>query len=259
MAELRTTFEDGTLVLTISNPARRNALDPVMYAAGVEALASAGSNPDVHAIILTGDGDDFCAGGNLLRLQENRQKPAAEQSASIDSLGDWVEAITTCPKPVIAAVEGAAAGAGFSLVLACDLIVAAADAKFVMAYSSVGLSPDGGASWQLMRVLPRQLATELLMTGAAISSERLHALGVVGRVCDSGGALTGALQWCASLGQRAPNVLASIKELGNAAAANSLHQQLQLERDHFLQNLFHANAGIGISAFLERKPPRYQR
>src|SRR5699024_8993606 len=149
-AELRTTFEDGTLVLTISNPARRNALDPVMYAAGVEALASAGSNPDVYAIILTGDGDDFCAGGNLLRLQEHRQKPAAEQSASIDSLGDWVEAITTCPKPVVAAVEGAAAGAGFSLVLACDLIVAAADAKFVMAYSSVSLSPDGGASWQLM-------------------------------------------------------------------------------------------------------------
>src|SRR5665647_2873456 len=96
---------------------------------------------------------------------------------SIEALHNWIEVIRTFPKPVIAAVEGAAAGAGFSLALACDFIVAADNAVFVMAYSNIALSPDGGASWSLTRALPRQLVTELLMCGERISAQRLHNLG----------------------------------------------------------------------------------
>ena len=257
-AELRSTFEGSTMVLTLSNPEHRNALGPEMYAAGIEALNAAESNPDVRAVVLTGEGEVFCAGGNLQRLQANRQRPPAVQAQSIEQLHTWVEAIRAFPKPVIAAVEGPAAGAGFSLALACDLIVAARNAVFVMAYSSVALSPDGGGSWSLARALPRQLASELLMGGERIGAQRLQELGVVNRLCDAGQALALALQWAERLAARAPNALASIKELINDAGTHDLHQQLAAERDHFVRNLHHANAGIGIEAFLARQTPRYE-
>ena len=200
-AELRSTFEGRTMVLTISNPEHRNALGPEMYAAGVEALNVAESNADVHCVVLTGEGEAFCAGGNLQRLQANRQKPPEVQAQSIENLHSWIEAIRTFPKPVIAAVEGPAAGAGFSLALACDLIVAARNAVFVMAYSSVALSPDGGGSWSLAHALPRQLVNELLMGGERMGAQRLHELGVVNRLCDAGQALGTALDWAKKLGR----------------------------------------------------------
>lgn len=257
-AELRSTAEGSTMVLTIHNPEHRNALGPEMYAAGVEALAVAETNPDVRSVVIAGEGLTFCAGGNLQRLQANRQKPPEVQAQSIEGLHNWIEAIRTFPKPVIAAVEGAAAGAGFSLALACDLIVAARNAVFVMAYSSVALSPDGGGSWSLARALPRQLVTELLMCGERIGAQRLHELGVVNRLCDAGAALSTALAWSAQIGARAPNVLASVKELVADAGAHTLNQHLAMERDHFVRNLHHANAGIGIAAFLSKQTPRYE-
>ena len=257
-AELRSTFEGSTMVLTISNPEHRNALGPEMYAAGVEALSAAESNPEVRCVVLTGEGQVFCAGGNLQRLQANRQQPPEVQAQSIEGLHQWIETIRTYPKPIIAAVEGAAAGAGFSLALACDMVVAARDAVFLMAYSNVALSPDGGASWSLANTLPRPLATELLMCGDKITAERLHALGLVNRLSNPGDALGTALQLADRLNQRAPNALASIKELLSDAAHQTLSQHLNSERDHFVKNLHHPNAGEGIAAFLEKRAPRYE-
>jgi enoyl-CoA hydratase/carnithine racemase len=257
-AELKSTSQGRTMVLTISNPEHKNALGPEMYAAGIEALNVAETNPDVRSVVITGEGSVFCAGGNLQRLQANRQEPPKVQADSIEALHSWIEAIRTFPKPVIAAVEGPAAGAGFSLCLACDFIVAADDAIFVMAYSNVGLSPDGGGTWHLSRLLPRQLAAELLMAGERIGAQRLHELGVVNRVTASSGALTEALALAEKLNARAPNVLASIKELTSDAAEASLTRQLAAERDHFVRNLHHANAGIGIAAFLAKQRPEYE-
>ena len=257
-AELKSTSHGRTLVLTLSNPGLRNALGPEMYAAGFEALSAAENNPDVGSIIFTGEDHVFCAGGNLQRLQANRQRDPAVQAQSIEGLHDWIEAIRNFPKPVIAAVEGPAAGAGFSLALACDLIVAANDAVFVMAYTSVGLSPDGGGSWALSRLLPRQLATELMLTGERIAAPRLHALGVVNQLSAPGSALSHALELAERLNARAGNALASVKELVNAAPNHSLHEHLKLERDHFVKNLHHPNAGIGMAAFLSKETPRYQ-
>jgi len=256
-AELRSTSHGQTMVLTLSNPEHRNALGPEMYAAGVEALGVAESSPDVRSVVITGAGGLFSAGGNLQRLQANRQQPPEVQAQSIEGLHSWIESIHTFPKPVIAAVEGAAAGAGFSLALACDFIVAAGNAVFVMAYSNIALSPDGGGSWSLARALPRPLVNELLMCGERLDAQRLHALGVVNRVCGAGGALTEALALAEKLNARAPNALASIKELVNDAAQATLSQQLKAERDQFVQNLHHANAGIGIAAFLNKQTPRY--
>ncbi|CAM3628778.1 oxepin-CoA hydrolase, alternative type [Polaromonas hydrogenivorans] len=257
-ASLKSTSESGTLILTLSNPEHKNALGPDMYAAGIEALNAAENNPEIRSVVITGEGSVFCAGGNLLRLQANRRESPEVQAQSIEALHNWIEAIHTYPKPVIAAVEGAAAGAGFSLALACDFIVAADNAVFVMSYSSVALSPDGGGSWSLARALPRALASELLMGAERISAERLHGLGLVNRITVAGGALAEALVLAARLNARAPNVLASIKDLINDAASNTMSQQLDSERNHFVRNLHHANGGEGIDAFLQKRKPHYR-
>lgn len=246
------------MVLTIANPEHRNALGPEIHVAGVEALNAAENNPELRCVVITGEGGTFCAGDNLQRLLANRQKPPEAQAQGVEQLHTWIEAIRAFPKPVIAAVEGAAVGAGFSLALACDLIVAARNAVFVMACSSIGLSPDGGGSWSLARALPRQLAAELLLGGERIGAERLQQLGLVNRVCEAGLALEAALAWATRLGERAPNALASIKELIGEAQGNDLHQHLALERDHFVRNLHHPNAGIAIAAFLGRHAPRHE-
>jgi enoyl-CoA hydratase/carnithine racemase len=254
---IKSTSEGQTLILTISNPEFRNALGPEMYTAGVEALNAAEANPDIRSVVITGEGTTFCAGGNLQRLLANRQRPVEVQAQSLDGLHNWIDSIRTFPKPVIAAVEGAAAGAGFSLALACDLVVAADNAVFVMAYSSVALSPDGGASWTLSQALPRALVTELLMCGERIGAQRLQAFGLVNRTAASGSALSEALKLADQLNARAPNALGSIKELINDAPGHTLGQQMNAERTHFVRNLHHANGGEGIAAFLEKRPPHY--
>jgi enoyl-CoA hydratase/carnithine racemase len=256
-AELKSTSQGQTMVLTISNPEFRNALGPEIYAAAVEALNVAESSDDIRSVVIAGEGKVFSAGGNLQRLLGNRALSPDVQAQSIEGLHNWIETIRTFPKPVIAAVEGAAAGAGFSLALACDFIVAAENAVFVMAYSGVGLSPDGGASWSLCQALPRQTVMELLMCAERISPQKLHAMGLVNKVTGTGLALQEALHLAERLNSRAPNVLESIKELISEARQNNLTQQLATERDHFVRNLHHVNAGIGINAFLNRTEPKY--
>lgn len=257
-AELQSTSQGKTLILTLCNPERRNAMEPAMYAAGIEALGVAESSPDIRSVVITGADGMFCSGGNLQRLLNNREQGPQVQAQSIEGLHNWIETIRTYPKPVIAAVEGAAAGAGFSLALACDFIIAARNAVFVMAYSNIALSPDGGASWSLAHALPRQIATEILMGGERMDASRLHDLGVVNRITDPANALNAALLLADRLNARAPNALASIKELLNDATQTSMTQQLGKERDHFVKNLHHANAGVGITAFLEKRKPGYE-
>lgn len=247
-----------TKVLTISNPGARNALSPGMYASAVEALNHADSSAEVRSIILTGEGSHFCGGGNLQRLLDNRHQPRSVQAQSIDQLHHWIEAIRVCRKPVIAAVEGACAGAGFSLALACDFIVAASDAVFVMAYANVALSPDGGGSWHITRSLPRATASQLLLGGERMGGERMHHLGIVSHLANSGQAYGQALELAAQLNSKAPNALASIKELMSDAQSHTLHEHLQHEREAFVENLHHDHGAEGIHAFLNKRPANYR-
>lgn len=256
-ATLKTHSVGATLVLTISHPECRNALSPEMYAAGVEALNAADSQPDIRSVVITGEGSDFCAGGDIRRLLNNRQESPDIQADSIEQLHSWIETIRSFSKPVVAAVEGVCAGAGFSLALACDLLVAAHHSRFLMAYTHLGLSPDGGASWSLSQAVPRSTVMQMLLLGDVIHAERLHQLGLVNQIAPTGQALSEALRLCESLNARAPNALASIKELVNEASQNTLNRHLQLERDRFVRQLHHANAGEGLHAFLEKRAPRF--
>ena len=209
-------------------------------------------------MVIAGADNFFCAGGNLNRLLENRAKDPSVQAQSIDLLAEWISALRLSSKPVIAAVDGAAAGAGFSLALACDLIVAAEDAKFVMSYARVGLTPDGGGSWFLAQALPRQLATEVLIEGKPIGAARLHELGVVNRLVKPGTARDAAVAWADELGKISPNSAARIKTLVCAAGTQPLSTHLVAERDNFVASLHHRDALEGISAFLEKRAPVYK-
>lgn len=257
-AELRASRRDATLILTLSNPEAKNALHPDMYAAAIETLTTAERDDSIRAVVLTGADNFFCAGGNLNRLLENRALEQSVQTDSIDRLHGWIDALRACPKPVIAAVDGAAAGAGFSLALACDLIVAGASAKFVMAYVKVGLTPDGGGSWFLSRALPRQLASEILLEGKPVPAPRLQALGLVNRVVPDGTALEAALAWADQLATLSPHAMERIKGLVAEAADNSLAQHLEAEKRSFVASLHHRDGHEGISAFLEKRKPNYK-
>lgn len=257
-SELLTERRDSTLVLTISDPATRNTLSPQVYAAGIEALNTADADATVRCVALRGDGAHFCAGGDLNRLAAVRQRGPEQQRASIDSFHDWILALREFPKPVIAAVEGHAAGGGCSLALACDLIVAAEGARFTMSYARAGLSPDGGGAWHLAQALPRALVLQLLWLPEPMTARQWHALGLVNAVADDGQALAVALQWAERLGQAASNAVASVKSLVARAPSSELAAQLQAERDQFLVNLFHDNAGEGLQAFFDKRRPRFR-
>ena len=256
-AELRIDRHGSTLVLTFSNPGFRNALGPGMYVACIDAFDGIASDASIRAVVLTGADGMFCAGGDLNRLLENRGQPPQVQADSIDNLHRMTRAITGCTKPVIAAVEGYAAGAGMSLALACDMITAGTSARFVMAYVKVGLSPDGGGSWFATQALPRQTAAEMMLEGDAWPAARLHALGVVNTLVDDGKALDAAFEHAERLAALSPHALGRIKQLIAKAADVSLEHHLLDERESFVACLHHPDGGEAIAAFLAKRTARF--
>ena len=251
--ELLTHRHGPVLVMTLSGPALRNALSPQVYAAGIESLNMADSDSSVTAVILTGAGGHFCGGGDLQRLAHNRQHDPDQQGTQLDAFHLWVQALRSFPKPVIAAVEGVAAGAGLSLALACDVIVAGDNARFISAYSRVGLSPDGGASWHLARQLHRGQALQWLWSGGEMGAQQMQQWGLLHQVEPAGTVLNAALTLAEALSEVPPGVLASIKELVNDATHNPLGHHLAAEKRHFLANLASAEAGEALADFLQGK------
>ena len=257
-SELLTQRHGATLVLTLSDPATRNTLSPQASAAGVEALNVADSSDEIRCVVLRGDGAHFCSGGNLQRLAHTRTVGPDAQRQSIEHFHGFIEALRSFPKPVIAAVEGYAAGGGFSLALACDLVVAAEDAKFVMSYAKVGLSPDGGGSWHLAQQLPRALVLQMLWLAEPLTARQLQPYGLVNQVVPSGQAEAEALKLAERLSAMSPDAIASAKELVNLASQRRLRDQLDAEREHFVHNLFADNGGEGLQAFFDKRAPRFR-
>lgn len=255
--ELKRRTDGHTLILSLDGPASRNALSPQVYSSGVEALEQADGDPEVRCVIFRGEGAHFCSGGDLRRIGQRLTEPAEVQRRAIDQFHALVEAIRNCCKPVVAAVEGHAAGGGFSLALACDLVVAARSAQFTVSYGKIGLTPDGGASWHLSRALPRAFLLEALWLARPLSPDRLQAFGLVNRVTDDGQALQEALRLCEQLTAMAPNAVASAKQLAGQAMQATLSEHLELEADAFLLNLKHPNVAEGIAAFKERRPAKF--
>lgn len=254
---LLTRREGAVLVLSNNNVAARNALSPEFYAAVTAALRDAAADPAVGAIVLTGEGGHFCAGGDLRQLAKRRELPLQERRAKLEGLHDLIRSVRDCPKPVIAAVEGAAAGAGLSLALACDMLVAAKNAVFSVAYVKVGLTPDGGATAFLAEFVSRQLLTELCLTGERISGERLHALGPVNRLAEPGHALADAVALAGQIAGGPGQAMAWIKDLCRQAPRNTLQEQLELEAQYMVLAQETEESREGIGAFLEKRTPDF--
>lgn len=246
------------MVLTINDPATRNALSNEMMVRGRDALDEANSDDEIGAVVLTGAAGSFSSGGHLTRLFDHSAKTRSENRNGIERFHGWIRSIRECPKPIIAAVEGPAAGDGFSLALACDLIVAAESASFLTAFVKVGLNADGGASLTLARALPPQLYAELMLDGGPISPRRLNDFGLVNRVVGDGNAMAEAVEWAIRLADGPTAAMGRAKRLGELAYG-SLATQLARESDMFVEALHHPEAHEGITAFFEKRAANFHK
>jgi enoyl-CoA hydratase/carnithine racemase len=256
---LLTRREGAVLVLSNNNVAARNALSPEFYEAVMAALREAAADSMIGAIVLTGEGGHFCAGGDLRQLAKRRELPMQERRAKLEGLHDLIRSVRDCPKPVIAAVEGAAAGAGLSLALACDMLVAAKNSVFSVAYVKVGLTPDGGATAFLAEFVSRQVLTELCLTGERISGERLAQLGPVNRLAEPGQALVDAIALAGQVAAGPEQTMACIKDLCRQAPRNTLEEQLELEAQYMVRSQATEESREGIGAFLEKRASDFTR
>jgi len=245
--------EGPILWLVNNNPSARNALS-FEYCQGVtNALKTTEGDTSIAAVILSGAQGFFCAGGDLNVLIARRKMPVEKRVEAINVLHSMIRAIRDCTTPVIAAVEGGAAGAGASIALACDLVVAARDAYFAVSYLRVGLSPDGGVTAFLSELAPRQLANEIIMFGDKVPAERLYQLGAINRISPSGKAETVARELAERLNNVGPAALASAKKLNQLARENDLNTQLEYEAKAMAEAQGNVESGEGIAAFLEKR------
>ncbi|MEM5521571.1 enoyl-CoA hydratase family protein [Sulfitobacter sp. AS59] len=244
------------IIVWNGNAHKRGALSPELYACITQAVELA-QEPRVRAVILTSEGDFFCAGGDLNVLIARRDLAEDERRGKIDELHDVVRAIRGCPVPVIAAVEGGAAGAGLSFALACDLIVAAKGAKFTAAYVKAGLVPDGGLTASLARALPRQLAMEMCLLALPVTVDRMHDLGVVNTLAEPGAAMDGAMAYADRLAQGPRQAQSVIRALVAQGYDVTEAAQLDAERNAMAHAAGADEAAEGIAAFLEKRKPNY--
>lgn len=246
------------LELTMNNPAQRNALTPDTSQSLSRLLRLAHDDAGIGAVVLRGEGEHFCAGGNLKTLSEMRAtKPPQAIVERINFVNELARALRGISKPVIAAVEGHAAGAGFSIALGCDLVVAAEDAVFTLSYVKIGVNPDGGGSWFVARALPRQLAAELALTARPVDARTLAAHGVVNRVVPAGTAREAALAWAAEIAEGASGAIGRTKRLLEEAGSQDLPRHLERERESFAEAFYGPEGGEGVAAFLAKRKPRY--
>ena len=250
-------LQGKVLLLTLDGPKSRNAINPQIYAALQGHIIDAGQNPDIRAIVLHGANGFFCSGGDVNNLKRSATLPMREVTKNTDALNAMISAIRACPKPLVASVEGGAAGAGFSLALACDLIVAAEGAKFIVAYVKIGLTPDGGVTHFLAASLPRQLVSEMCLMGKPVQAEALLHHGVVNSIAPAGETLSRAMEIAARLAAGPQLALAKIKSLITSAAHNDLATHLLEEADGINQARFTDEGKEGTTAFLEKRKPEF--
>ncbi|MBN8456075.1 MAG: enoyl-CoA hydratase/isomerase family protein [Candidatus Accumulibacter sp.] len=254
---------DHVAILTLNRPQALNALDLAMIEDLREATARAAFAPEVRAVLLRAAGDHFMAGGDLRWFREQVAQPAEQRQLRFERvIADVHFAILNLknmPKPVVAAVQGAVAGFGMSLMMACDLVVAADDAYFTLAYSNIALSPDGGATWSLPRQVGLKQAMEIALLGERFDAGRARELGLLNRVVPLPQLSSVALELAQRLASGPTGALARTKALLNQSLATSLAAQLQAEQQAFAACAAEADFGEGLAAFFERRPAAYAR
>jgi enoyl-CoA hydratase/carnithine racemase len=249
------TREGQTLVLTFTNPERRNAFTPAMRRRAARLLDASYLDETVRAIIIRGEGAHFCAGADLTAVEsgERTQIQFVERMREAHTL---VRTIAHGPKPVIAAVEGSAFGAGLSIAAACDLVVAAEDARFGMAFTSLGLAPDFGLLATLPQRVGRQAARRMIYLSEKVGGAEALELGLVDKLAPPGGALETALALAAALASAAPLAFAAAKR-ALAGRMETIEEALRAELDLLPGLAGSSDFREGVAAFKDKRPPKF--
>jgi enoyl-CoA hydratase len=242
---------DGILVITLNRPEVRNAVNKKVAEGIAAALDDLDEDDDLRVGVITGAGGCFCTGRDLRAFMRG-ERPYVE--------GRGVAGIVqrSARKPLIAAVEGYAVGGGFEIALACDLIVAAEDARFGVPEARRSLVPSGGALLRLPQRMPYGVVMELALTGELISAERAQDLGVVNRLAAPGHALPEALELAAPIIQNGPLALVAIKEILSHQRDWTVEQFWELQDDIIGPVFASQDASEGARAFVEKREPRWQ-
>jgi len=247
------------LVVLNANPAKRNVLSAEYYDVVKEAMKKASEESRICAVIMSAEGGYFCAGGDLSQL-ENRQDSTLEYRVSrIDELHDVIRSITQCTKPVVAAIEGGAAGAGVSIAFACDLLVASVQSAFTVAYVKAGLVPDGGLTHHLAQQLPRSLLMRMALLGEPVSAQTLFNAGALNELAPAGDVMDNAMALVDLLAQGPTATQSAIKNLVNQAASGDFEAQLNRESRAMAEALGSDEAAEGMASFLEKRQPNFAR
>jgi 2-(1,2-epoxy-1,2-dihydrophenyl)acetyl-CoA isomerase len=250
---IRVQVVDGVATLTLNRPESLNALNATMRRELMAALKAIRRDDAVRAVVLTGEGRGFCSGADLRGGASERDV----RRVITTEYNPLVRAIRELPKPAIAAVNGVAAGAGVSLALACDLVWAADEARFILAFVRIGLVPDSGSTRALVRALGRHRAAQLIFTGEPLSAAEAHAAGLVNAVVPLAELPDAVTKVAATLAAGPTAAIGYAKRLINNAEDASLEASLALEAG--LQELAgrsddHAE---GVAAFAEKREPRF--
>jgi 2-(1,2-epoxy-1,2-dihydrophenyl)acetyl-CoA isomerase len=252
------TRDGAVLTLTLNRPNRLNALDTELATGLVEGLKRASEDATVRAIVVTGAGRGFCSGGDLAILRDARNRNAAEELQGILHAGsEIVLTMGLMPKPVIAAVNGPAAGAGMNLALACDIRIASERASFAQSFARVGLVPDFGGTWLLPRLVGPGRAAELFMTADTLNAEEAQRMGIVDHVVTHDSLAQEAAAMAARLAAAPPLVVRAIKQMLNGSHIEEIRKALRNEERFQEECFLSEDCAEGLNAFFEKRAPNF--
>jgi len=249
---------DGVARLTLNRPDKLNAFNEEMHRALHAALDEAKWDENVRAILLTGAGRAFCAGQDLAEVDPHKADGEPDLGETIERLyNPLIRLIRSIDKPIVCAVNGVAAGAGASVALACDLVVAGRSARFIQAFCKIGLVPDSGATWALTRLVGEARAKGLALTGRPLDAETAASWGLIWHAVDDQHLMEEAGKLVASLAAGPTVGLGLTKKAIQAASTNGLDDQLDLERDLQREAGLTPDYAEGVAAFTEKRPANF--
>jgi len=245
----------GYSVITLNRPQRLNAFSQTMQGELKRAIEAVEGDDECRALLLTGAGRAFCAGQDLSERLAADGEPMVLGDALEAFYNPFIRKLRALPFPVIAAVNGVAAGAGANVALACDIVIAARSASFVQAFVRIGLVPDCGGTWVLPRLIGPARARALALTGEALPAEKAEAWGLIWKTVDDDALIEEAHTICRQFAAAPAVALALIKRALDESWDNDLDAQLDLERETQREASLSADYAEGVRAFLEKRAP----
>ena len=249
---------NGVAHLTLNNPGNGNAIDVPVASALREAMAVCEKDANVRAVVIVGAGKMFCSGGDLKTIRGAGEGASSYVREILLHLHDALASIARISAPVIAGVHGSAAGAGFALAMACDFVVATKSSRFLMAYTAAGLTPDGSSSYFLPRLIGLRRALELTLRNRGLSADEARDWGLINEVVEDDALRARIAKLAAELADGPTQAFGGAKRLLRTSLENNLESQLAREAETLCKALEGEEAATGLSAFGEKKTPKFR-